>query len=1132
MNAKNVRDTREVVAELDKGRSLSLFGLGFSGKFHLTGYLPGFKLYVAPDVSVAGKMRDALAKCGVRVDIFPEREDVLIYSKTYSKDRTHKRLAVLGKMLDDELDVVVTTPSALMNYVPAPDRFLRATVLVERMEQDPYELIDKLVTAGYRRVDRVEARGEFSVRGDIFDVFPVNETTPVRLEFFGDEITDVRRFDVETMRGGESLEKVVVYPAIELLCSKQCFTESVKKINLSLKNLDASSAVRKQEITEEVISRINGNDTDVPWITPYVRGELGSIFDYVKSGVVLYDECKQINDTVSRLYDEHFARVKTLIRSGEVTTEHAFALIAKEDVYASPVPKIAFQQITTQNPIFAPEAVISFRSTSFTKYYMERALLYSDVATWNRNGYKVVLFAGDKGVAENLYFELLGKDIGPAKKLDEGRAVTIVDDYFPNGVIFHKQKLVLVGTGDLVRPRAQVASTKKRGVFTSFSAGDYAVHDVHGIGLVHGITKLKGEEGEKDYVEVGYADGKLYVPVEQINLLQRYSGSEKAPSLSKLGGKEFAKLKARAKASISAMAVDLVELYKDRERLIGFKYLPDSELTQEFEDAFPYVETDDQVSAIADIKRDMERGKLMDRLLCGDVGYGKTEVALRAVFKAVESGKQAVILAPTTILSQQHYNTAKLRFQDFPVEVEVINRFKKPKEVKDILARLAKGEIDVICGTHRLLSKDVEFKDLGLLVLDEEQRFGVADKERIKDIKRDVNVLTMSATPIPRTLHMSLSGIRDISILETPPENRLPVQTFVTEFSEGLVADCINRELARGGQCFVLYNRVESIDSFGARLADMVPGARVTVCHGQMEEQILEKRIAEFYNGESDVLVSTTIIENGIDLPNANTLIVCDADLLGLSQLYQLRGRVGRGERLAYAYFTYRADKVLTDQAYKRLTAIMDYTELGSGFKIAMRDLEIRGAGNILGREQHGHMEKVGYDMYCKLLAEVVDELGGKQKVERTETEMKVELSSGIPEDYVTGEDRIKLYREIAGVETTEDVARLTASVKEIYGTVPEETLNLMQVSYMRNMAIKIGASTVLCARRGAGIKFASPDAFRNRAVLYATSCAQGEMIISESQNAVVVRSNDKSTRAKLEVLKTFLENATGYTEA
>ena len=1132
LKAQNIRDTREVVAELEKGRDLSLFGLGFSGKLHLAGYLPGFTFYVAPDVSVAGKVRDGLTRAGIKAEIFPEEGDVLIYSKTYSKERTYQRLAVLGKMLDDELDVVITTPAALINYVPDPERFLRASVFVQKTEMDVYQLSEKLVAAGYKRVDRVEKKGEFSVRGDIFDLFPINEFTPVRLEFFGDEITDIRRFDVETMRGISSLDSVTVYPATEMLCSTQKMAQVPSKINLSLKNLEASSAVRKQEITEEVITRVQGGDTDVPWLTPYIREELATVFSYVKSGTVLFDECKQINDTVGRLYEEHYSRVKTLLRGGEVTTEHAFAVVPKEQVYKTDVPRVAFQQITTQNPIFAPQAVISFRSASFSKYYMERALLYSDVATWNRNGYRVVLFAGDATVAENLYFELLGRDVAPSKRLSENRPITVVEEYFPSGVIFHKEKLVLIGTNDLVRPRAQVARSKKRNVFTSFAAGDYAVHDVHGIGLVHGITKLKVEEGEKDYVEVGYLDGKLYVPVEQINLLQRYSGSDKTPALSKLGGKEFAKLKARVKASIGEMAVDLVELYKEREKLVGFKYLPDTELTKEFDEAFPYTETEDQLAAIRDVKRDMERGRLMDRLLCGDVGYGKTEVALRAVFKAIESGKQAAILAPTTILSQQHFNTAKLRFQDFPVQVEVINRFRKPKEVKEILKRLESGDIDVICGTHRLLSKDVKFKDLGLLVLDEEQRFGVADKEKIKDMKRDVGVLTMSATPIPRTLHMSLSGIRDISILETPPENRLPVQTFVTEFSEGLVADCINRELSRGGQCFVLYNKVESIDSFAARVADIVPGARITVCHGQMEESILESRIAEFYNGESDVLVSTTIIENGIDLPNANTLIVCDADMLGLSQLYQLRGRVGRGERLAYAYFTYREDKVLTEQAYKRLTAIMDYTELGSGFKIAMRDLEIRGAGNVLGREQHGHMEKVGYDMYCKLLAEVIGELDGKKTVERTETEMKIELASGIPEDYVSGEDRIKLYREIAGVESKEDVDRLTASIKEMCGTVPDETVNLMLVSYMRNMAVKLGAATVLCAKRGAGIKFASSDAFMNRAVLYATSCAQGEMIISESQNAVVIRKNDKSIRAKFEILKEFLENATGYTEA
>lgn len=1128
---ENIRDTREIVAELDKGRKISVFGYGYANKTHLAGSLDRFVMFVAPDVSVAGKLRDNLVRWGKRAELLPEREDVLIYTRAHTTERIFARLNVLGKILDGELDVVVTTPGALMNYVPKKERFLRAVITLERTEMDVYDLIDSFVEAGYKRVQRVEARGEFAVRGDIFDVFPVNGDFPVRLEFFGDEITSIRSYDVATMRGKEELDTVRIYPASEMLVAGEAVKRATQRINLSLKNLEAKAAIKKQEITEEVISRVQGGERDIPWLIPYLREHLESVYDYLPEGaVVMYDECKQINDTILRLYEEHFARCKSLIRGGEITTEHAFAVIGRESVYRERTA-IAFQQITTQNPIFNPEAVLSFRSASFTKYYLERALLYSDIGTWTRNGYRVVLFAGDEGVAENVYFELLSQDISSAKDIGEKRAVTVSASFFPSGIVFHKEKLVLIGTNDLIRPRTNVVRGKKRDVFTSFSAGDYAVHDVHGIGLCNGIVKLKVEEGEKDYVEVSYLDGKLYVPVEQINLLQRYSGSEKAPQLSKIGGKEFAKLKERVKASIGLMAVDLVKLYRERERLTGFRYPEDSELTRAFEDGFPFVETDDQISAINDVKRDMTRGKLMDRLLCGDVGYGKTEVALRAVFKAVEAGKQAVILAPTTILSQQHYNTAKLRFEGFPVEVEVINRFKKPKEIKEALARIKDGRVDVVCGTHRLLSSDVEFKDLGLLVLDEEQRFGVSDKEKIKDLKKDVNVLTMSATPIPRTLHMSLSGIRDISILETPPENRLPVQTFVTEYGENLVVDCVNRELSRGGQCFILYNKVESIESFGARVKELVPSARVTVCHGQMEESVLERRIAEFYNGESDVLVSTTIIENGIDLPNANTLIVYDADMLGLSQLYQLRGRVGRGERLAYAYFTYREGKVLTDSAYKRLTAIMDYTELGSGFKIAMRDLEIRGAGNVLGREQHGHMEKVGYDMYCKLLGEVIEEMEGRKIAERTETEMKVDLASGIPDGYVEDGDRIKLYREIASISSREDVERLTRELKEMCGNLPEETANLMRVSYVRNMACKVGAVAVVCRNRGAGIKFKSSDAFRNRAILFATAEAQGEMIISESESAVIVKKSDKNVKAKFGVLERFLENATNFTE-
>ena len=670
----------------------------------------------------------------------------------------------------------------------------------------------------------------------------------------------------------------------------------------------------------------------------------------------------------------------------------------------------------------------------------------------------IILFAGSERYKKNLadFLTENGLEYSDYKgeKIEIGQ-VYLSSLAMPYSFSFLREGVIGIGCDSLFRTSMTSFSKSKHSVFYLPKLGDYVVHTFHGIGKCIKIERMKISDVEKDYFVIEYKNGDiLYLPSEEANTISAYIGNEETPKLSSLGGGEFSRLKDRVRASIKEMAINLVEMYKERSQLKGFKFRRDEYLEKQFADAFGYQETPDQIKAIADIDKDMESDKVMDRLICGDVGFGKTEVALRACFKCIYNGKQVALLCPTTILSQQHYMTAKERLEPFGCRVEVINRFKSPSQIKDIIRRNKDGEIDMLIGTHKILGDSIEFKDLGLLILDEEQRFGVEHKEKIKNKHRNVDVLTLSATPIPRTLNMSLSGIRDISVIETPPRDRLPIQTYVSEENDQLIKDVISRELARGGQAFVIYNRVESIEEFASHLRKLLPNASIGVAHGQMHEKLLENVIDRLYQGIYNVLVSTTLIENGINLPLANTMVVIEADRLGLSQLYQLRGRIGRSDRLSYAYLTYIKDKHLTDDAYKRLEAIKEFSQLGSGFKIAMRDLELRGSGNIFGKEQHGHIAKVGYDMFVKLLDEEVKEVKGEKVNKTRDVKLEISLSAFISEDYIASdEQRIEYYTRISEISSREDLASITQSLKDGYGELPDEVLNLCKVAYLRNLA-------------------------------------------------------------------------------
>lgn len=775
-----------------------------------------------------------------------------------------------------------------------------------------------------------------------------------------------------------------------------------------------------------------------------------SVFDL--EGVKILDEPKKIEEEID-----------LLIKSYQATSNFNEMLYESFENLENKA-NIVFDNYNIFTPDYRNE-MIGSRS-----YLTDFLALKRDITEFKNLNQSILLFTGEERYKKNLEDFLVHNDIPyfdydnlECDNLDSGN-VYVSSRSMPYSFSFLKERVVGVGADSLFRSKNPVFSKNKHDVFYLPKLGEYVVHTFHGIGKCIEIERLKISDIEKDYFVIEYKNGdKLYLPSEEANTISAYVGSEEVPKLSSLGGAEFARLKDRVKASIKEMAISLIDIYNQRQKIKGFKFVRDEELEKRFADAFGYSETPDQLKAIYDIDKDMESDKVMERLICGDVGFGKTEVALRAAFKAVYNGKQVAFLCPTTILSQQHEYTAKARLEEFGVKVETLNRFKTPLQVKNILSRLKEGQIDMVIGTHKLLGDQIEFKDLGLLILDEEQRFGVEHKEKLKDKFRNIDVLTLSATPIPRTLNMSLSGIRDISIIETPPRDRLPIQTYVAEENDQLIKDVLSRELARGGQAFVVYNRVETIDEFASHIRKLMPNARVGVAHGQMSERALESVIERLYSGEFNILIATTLIENGINLPQANTMVVIESDRLGLSQLYQLRGRIGRSNQLSYAYLTYVKDKHLTEDAYKRLEAIKEFSQLGSGFKIAMRDLELRGAGNVFGKQQHGHIAKVGYDMFVKLLDEEVKELKGEKIKKKSDVKLEINLSAFISEDYISESDqRVVQYSRISEINTKEEMKSIIESLEDGYGQVPQEVVNLCKFALLRNMAGEFGVKKIV----------------------------------------------------------------------
>ena len=1004
-----------------------------------------------------------------------------------SREWERSRLAALHQMAAGNAPVVVAAVDALLTRTMPPHRLAELSMTLEvGGRADLKELTDCLLQAGYSRCDQVEGVGQFALRGGILDVFSPLMEQPVRCEFFDDEIDSLGLFDPGTQRRTENVSAALLLPAAEVLPGLTPgglthLAEQIEKLAVKYAKKENGEKIAQTLRGDAERFRngaeVNGLDRYLGLIYPDAAGGA----DYLPpDAVVFLCEGGRIEQRVKTVLLQLHQDTGALMEAGLMVGDAAEVCLSGEALFArlADFPVVMLDALPTSRHPLKPHGLLAINARQLSSYGGSLETAVTDLEHYRNTGSAVLVLCGGEVRAKNL-LRLLEERSIPAVLDLKGAAMPkpgelrITVGALSAGCEWPALKLAVLTEGQLTAPTQKKLKLKKDSnrqklqSYTDLSPGDLVVHTHHGIGRFAGIQRMPVDGVEKDYIKIDYAGGDcLYVPVTQLDLVSKYIGGgedQERTRLNKLGGTEWAKQKTKARKAAKDLAAGLTKLYAERQRRPGFAFSPDSPWQTEFEEAFPYAETGDQLQAIADIKKDMEQSRPMDRLLCGDVGYGKTEVALRAIMKCILDGKQAAILVPTTVLAQQHYATACGRFKDFPVKIEVLSRFTTAKEQKRILEAARTGGLDLLIGTHKLLQKSMEFKDLGLLVIDEEQRFGVTHKERLKEMSRQVDVLTLSATPIPRTLNMALSGLRDMSTIEEPPADRQPVQTYVLEHDWGILEDAMRKELARGGQIYYLHNRVETIDLTASRIQKLLgPEVRVVVGHGKMGEQELSAVMQAMVDGEADVLVCTTIIETGIDIPNVNTLIMEDADRLGLAQLHQIRGRIGRSTRRAYAYLTYRQGKILQETAAKRLAAIREYVEFGSGFKIAMRDLEIRGAGNLLGPEQSGYLMSVGYDLYLKLLEEAVLEERGEEKKIETECAADLTLNANIPERYVASpEQRMDLYRRIAAIRTNDDASDLMDEMIDRYGEPPKPVLALLDVALLRAAAAKAGVSDI-----------------------------------------------------------------------
>lgn len=1067
---------------------VSVTGLSHIHRAQLIHSLPEDKIHLV----ITGSEAEAKKLCddinmmsgGESAVLFPSKELVFTPVDSANREYEYMRLSALTKAIKSRCSVICASIEAVMQPVIPVGALIAAGIeLSVGQEIDLQELCLTLARSGYQRCEKVEGASQFSVRGAIIDIFPVQADKPVRIELFGDMIDTLNEFEIETQRRTEALEKVEISPASEILCDSD-------ELAVKIENLCKKARGKHMELIREHLGadvrRLRGGEI-LPHAVKYyplVYGAPSTVLDYI-DGTVVFSDYSAVMDAAAGISSRFSEDMKLLIEDGQLCKGLYDVILDLTQLQAIFEKRVCLyiSSFMQGGERISFRRLISFEAMQTAPWSGEMKQLTEDLHDFISRRYRVILAAGSEKTLSLIQSDLNGEgipcDLANENITPENGRVCLMSGSFGGGFEYPENKTVLITQGrtmDSSRKKKRKKKSNSEAIrsLADITEGDLVVHSGHGIGRFIGIRKLEMEGVTKDYITIQYAGtDKLYIPVTQLDMVSKYIGprDDSGVKLNKLSSGEWQKTRNNVKRAVKDMAHELIELYAKREKSKGFAFFPDDEIQHEFEERFPYIETDDQLQSIAEIKADMERERPMERLLCGDVGFGKTEVALRAAMKCILSGKQCAILAPTTVLAWQHYQTALRRFEHFPVNIELLSRYRSPKQQDDIIKKLKQGRIDLLIGTHKIIQKNVIFKDLGLAIIDEEQRFGVAHKEKFKESFSGVDMLMLSATPIPRTLNMAMSGIRDMSVIEEPPQDRYPVQTYVIEYNIGTLVQAIVRELRRGGQVYYIHNRVETINACAAKLHELLPEARIAFAHGQMSEDEMSDIWEQLVEHEIDILVCTTIIETGVDVPNVNTLIIEDADRFGLSQLYQLRGRVGRSNRRGYAYFTYKRDKVLTEIASKRLNAMKEFTQFGSGFRIALRDLEIRGAGSILGGKQHGHMEAVGYDMYIQLLSEAIAEEKGEKPEKISECLVDIQIDAHIPEKYISSlNQRIDIYRKIMLISEDSDKLDLIDELIDRYGDPPKSVIGLIDVSLLRNKAAKLGITEI--TQKNAAMQF------------------------------------------------------------
>ena len=1109
---------------------VAAFGLQESHKAHIAAVLSlsHTVLLVSATDTGAARLWDSVRGYLPDASLFLPRETPLVHVMNASSERAGSRASALSSLLFRENRLVICSMGALLQRLAPRDVYVSQCVRLKTGDEtSPRALVQRLAAAGYERVELVEGRGQVASRGDLVDVYPPDARYPIRVEFWGDTIDQMRDFDPITQRSVEQRTEALLPPAYETPQTEQAIARALRHA------ADKIGFETQVELWQQGLPAA-GADAMLPLLYP----KLDTLLDYLpESAVLVLDEPARLEEAAKTAEMTFAESVAAMLERGEGdAAQGKLQLGAEETLSLLNTPRTAAcYALTRPHHAFPPKEIVQFLARPAPQYMGDTEELLRDVRLWKQTGEAAVLFAGEH--ARPLFEQLAaaGAEVAFSETLSRPPVrgeVLVTGDALLTGFAYPELHLTVLGASELFGKRSAVKKVqKKRNTlsFSELSVGDYVVHEAHGIGRFVGVESLTVDGSTRDYLLLEYRGGdRLYIPTDQMDRVQKYVGGgdeDTVPHLSKLGGSEWQGRVNRAKASAKKLAVDLAELYAARASVRGFAFSKDTPWQTQLEERFPYQETPDQLESIREIKADMERPHPMDRLLCGDVGYGKTEVALRAAFKAVQDSKQVAFLVPTTILAEQHYNTLAARFSDFPVRTACLSRFQSAEQRKQVKKKLAAGEIDIVVGTHALLAKDVRFKDLGLLIIDEEHRFGVNHKEQIKALRQEIDVLTLTATPIPRTLNLSMSGIRDISVIETPPDARYPVQTFVLEYTDGLVTDAVTRELSRGGQVYIVNNRVRSIEQYAEHLRELLPEATVLVAHGQMPEGQLEKAMMDFMEHKADVLLCSTIIESGLDIPNANTLLVLEADRMGLAQLYQLKGRVGRSTRLGYAYFTVQRGRAMNEKAHKRLMAIREFTQFGAGFQLAMRDLEIRGAGSLLGAEQHGHIADIGYEYYLKIVQAAVREARGEETpLPETDVTLDIPMSAHIPGGFIPNEvQRLSAYRRIADAEGEDSQLLLREELEDRYGELPEEVENLFLLAKIKQLAKRAYIGLVTVRDGEAKLSFLPDAPLDGGKLLGAVSNFLGAQLLASEPPAVRIRQKNVDAAALARKLPQFI---------